>query len=101
MVNPTTLPASCYTSRPAYCKRARGAVFALLSGKRRLVLDNWLPDGSGVHRKKVDSCGSMVDGRAPRWDGSRRRDPPAASQQNSGHRIDRVCHALRALQASP
>jgi hypothetical protein len=35
-------PASCYSSRPAFCKTARGAVFTSLSGKRRFVLDNWL-----------------------------------------------------------
>lgn len=42
MLNPTTLPASCYTSRSTFCKGARGGVFTFLSGKRRFVLDNWL-----------------------------------------------------------
>jgi len=35
-------PASCYSSRSAFSKGARGAVFTFLSGERRLVLDNWL-----------------------------------------------------------
>lgn len=37
-----TFPASCYRSRPAFCRAARGAVFTFLSGKRRFILDNWL-----------------------------------------------------------
>ena len=42
MLKPTTFPTSCYSGRPAFCKGARGAVFTFLSGKQRLVLDNWL-----------------------------------------------------------
>jgi hypothetical protein len=42
MSKPTTFPASCYSSRSAFSKGARGAVFTFLSGERRLVLDNWL-----------------------------------------------------------
>jgi hypothetical protein len=42
MSTPASFPASCYSSRSAYCKAARGAVFTFLSGKRRVVLDNWL-----------------------------------------------------------
>jgi hypothetical protein len=42
MSKSTTFPASCYSSRSAFSKGARGAVFTFLSGERRLVLDNWL-----------------------------------------------------------